>query len=207
MSHQQIALNILGARDPVRSTSGGVAPERASKSPNIITRLIATHREKLMKLAAIEGGVCFEKTPKSRSPEGENGAPRRRKKRARAARAEAEGEKVDAVPSTSTGVTSRRPRYDSESSDDSEYDPKAKRRKMESCPKKRAKMKQRRPGEPAQTPDSGIASENLASTVEKRGDSDEASARKSLESFRKRVDVAKRGYRMRSSNYSSDSSD
>ncbi|XP_046750660.1 DDB1- and CUL4-associated factor 5 [Diprion similis] len=57
-SDRQLMLSILGSAIGSRSlTSGGVVPERPSESPNRITQLIANRREKLMRLAALEGGA------------------------------------------------------------------------------------------------------------------------------------------------------
>ncbi|XP_015609773.1 DDB1- and CUL4-associated factor 5 [Cephus cinctus] len=59
-SDRQLMLSILGSAVSSRGSSGGgVAPERQSESPNRITRLIANRREKLMRLAAMEGGATL----------------------------------------------------------------------------------------------------------------------------------------------------
>ncbi|XP_012286907.1 DDB1- and CUL4-associated factor 5 isoform X2 [Orussus abietinus] len=56
-SDRQLMLSFLGSAVSSRGTSGGVAPQRPSESPNRITRLIANRRKKLMRLAAMESGA------------------------------------------------------------------------------------------------------------------------------------------------------
>ncbi|XP_012258334.2 DDB1- and CUL4-associated factor 5 [Athalia rosae] len=57
-SNRQLMLSIMGSAVSSRSsTGGGVTPERPSESPNRIAQLIANRREKLMRLAALEGGA------------------------------------------------------------------------------------------------------------------------------------------------------
>ncbi|XP_044599118.1 DDB1- and CUL4-associated factor 5 isoform X1 [Cotesia glomerata] len=60
-SDTQLMRSVLGAKKETRHKfPGGVAPERPFESPNRITRLIGSCRDKLMKLAALENGSTLK---------------------------------------------------------------------------------------------------------------------------------------------------
>ncbi|XP_015120228.1 DDB1- and CUL4-associated factor 5 [Diachasma alloeum] len=64
-SDTHLMRSVLGAKTCSRDTSsGGVAPERPFGSPNRITRLIRSCRDKLLRLAALENGSIASRTQK-----------------------------------------------------------------------------------------------------------------------------------------------
>lgn len=114
----------------------GEPPERPSESPNRITLLIANRREKLMRLAALEGGAPPKTSPTAKTVNGaesgkpvgskrksekcqkrQNSSKKTKLRRKRTAKESSDSDSdskptIDcAQPSTSTGVTSRMPRY------------------------------------------------------------------------------------------------